>query len=178
MVCQKNRTGNDLRSYNRDLFMREMAMSTTEDTILIGVSRLRNLIHREMEKHFRKFGLTSAQFSVLEALYSKGELNVGEIQEYILGTPGNVPVIINNLVKSGYAAKKQSEKDRRISEISLTDEGMKLVKSIYPHPHQEWLEDIMSGLSKDEREELASVLRKCCRKIKPKGNEEDKGGSA
>ena len=145
-------------------------MSTTEEIILIGVSRLRNLMHREMENHFREFGLTNAQFSVLEALYSKGELNVGEIQEYILGTPGNVPVIINNLAKSGYVAKKQSETDRRIYKISLTDEGLKLMERIYPHPHQEWLEDILSVLSENERKELAAILLKSYKKIRPREN--------
>ena len=48
-------------------------MSTTEEIILIGVCRLRNLMIREMENHFREYGLTSAQFSVLEVLYAKGD---------------------------------------------------------------------------------------------------------
>lgn len=141
-------------------------MSTTEDKILIGISRLRNLMHREMENHFREYGLTSAQFSVLEALYSKGELTVGEIQETILGTPGNVPVIINNLVKSGYVTRAQDEKDRRVSRITLSDTGRELVSSIFPQPHQAWLEDILAALSEDEKNELASVLVRSYQKIR------------
>lgn len=146
-------------------------MGTTEDNILIGISRIRNIMHRKMEGHFHEFGLTSAQFSVLEAIYSKGELNVGQIQESILGTPGNVPVIINNLVKSGYVVKKQSNQDRRISEISLTNLGRDLMASIYPHPHQEWLEEILSGLSRTERQTLATILIQSYQKIKAKSED-------
>lgn len=150
-------------------------MSTTEEKILIGVSRLRNLMHREMESHFREYGLTSAQFSVLEALNSKGELTVGKIQELILGTPGNVPVIINNLVKDGYVTKTQDAQDRRVSRIALSDAGHELISSIYPQFHQAWLEDILDTLSEDEKKELASVLVRSYQKIsKHRGGSEEK----
>ena len=142
-------------------------MSTTEEKILIGVSRLRNLMHREMESHFREYGLTSAQFSVLEALNSKGELTVGKIQELILGTPGNVPVIINNLVKDGYVTKTQDAQDRRVSRIAISDAGHELIKA--------WLEDILDALSEDEKKELASVLVRSYQKIsKHRGGSEEK----
>lgn len=140
-------------------------MSTTEEKILIGVSRLRNLMHREMGRHFGEYNLTTAQFSILEALYSNGDLNVGEIQEKILGTPGNTPGVINTLIKSGYVAKKQDENDRRISRVSMTESGKELMASIYPHPHQEWLEEILSVLSKEEREVLAKALHSSCDKM-------------
>ncbi|MEE1353907.1 MAG: MarR family transcriptional regulator [Acutalibacteraceae bacterium] len=141
-------------------------MSTTEEKILIGVSRLRNLMFREMETHFREYGLTSAQFSVLEALYSKGQLTVGEIQEAILGTPGNVPVIVNNLVKAGYVTKNRDEKDRRVSRITLSKEGKDLMESMYPQPHQSWLEEILAPLTKEERKELAAMLIKSYQSIR------------
>ena len=141
-------------------------MSTTEEKILIGVSRLRNLMHRAMERHFRENGLTSAQFSVLEALYSKGELKVTEIQEAILGTPGNVPVIINNLAKAGYVSKKQDAEDKRVSFISLTDSGRELIERIYPEQHQIWLEEILSPCSKEEKEKLSKLLIQSYNKVK------------
>ena len=121
---------------------------------------------REMENHFREYGLTSAQFSVLEVLYAKGELTVGEIQESILGTPGNVPVIINNLIKGGFATRTKDEKDRRVSRIALSPEGKQLMERIYPEPHQSWLEEILAPMAKEERKELEDMLVKTYQNIR------------
>lgn len=44
---------------------------------------------------FKKYGLTTSQFGVLVALYHKGSLSVGEVQEKILSTSGTIPVIWN-----------------------------------------------------------------------------------
>ncbi len=140
-------------------------MSTTEEVILICASRIRNLMHRELGRHFAEHGLTLAQFSVLEVLLAKGDLSVGEIQEKVLGTPGNIPGIINNLVKAGYVTKTPDEKDRRVSRVSMTEAGRELLAGIYPHPHQEWLEEILSPLSADERKTLASTLLKSYQKM-------------
>ncbi|WP_235899151.1 MarR family transcriptional regulator [Suipraeoptans intestinalis] len=46
--------------------------------------------------------MTLSQFAVLEALYSKGDLTVGEVREKILSSVGTIPVIVNNLVGRGY----------------------------------------------------------------------------
>ena len=141
-------------------------MSTVEEGIMIGASRLRNLLHRHMEGHFREHGLTSAQFSVLEALYAKGDLSVGDIQEAMLGTPGNVPVIINNLARDGFVTKYPGEKDRRVSMVRLTDRGRELMAGLYPHPHQEWLEEVLEPLSAQDRQDLAHLLARCVRKLR------------
>ena len=56
-------------------------MSKIELKIFIGMSRAINKINRATNKIYTKYGLTSGQFAVLEVLYHKGDLSVGEVQE-------------------------------------------------------------------------------------------------
>ena len=42
---------------------------------------------------------------VLEALYSKGDMSVGEVRERILSSVGTIPLIVNNLVKMNYVER-------------------------------------------------------------------------
>lgn len=55
-------------------------MSKIQLKIFIGMSRALNKINRATNKVYAKYGLTSGQFAVLEALYHKGDLSVGEVQ--------------------------------------------------------------------------------------------------
>ena len=43
---------------------------------------------------FKKHDLTPTQFSVLETLYSKGELRIQDLIDRILATSGNMTVVI------------------------------------------------------------------------------------
>lgn len=60
-----------------------------------------------------EYNLTLGQFAVLEALYHKGDLTVGQVQRAILSSSGTVPVIVGNLEKRGYLARQTDEADRR-----------------------------------------------------------------
>ena len=78
-------------------------MSKPELKILIGMHRTANAIDRKTAQIAGAYGLTLGQFSVLEALYHKGDLTVGQVQEAILSTSGTIPVIVGKLEKEGMA---------------------------------------------------------------------------
>ena len=37
---------------------------------------------------------------------------------------------------------------------------------LYPHPHQEWLEEVLEPLSAQDRQDLAHLLARCVRKLR------------
>ena len=49
---------------------------------------------------FKKHDLTPTQFSVLETLYSKGELRIQDLIDRILATSGNMTVVIKKARRS------------------------------------------------------------------------------
>ncbi len=134
-------------------------MEKTELKIFIGMSRALNKINRATNKVYTKYGLTSGQFAVLEDLYHKGELSVGEVQEKILSTSGTIPVIVKNLEKEGFLQKSNDESDKRRFILQITQKGKELMDIIYPE-NEEIIISMINTWSKDEQEEILNYMRK------------------
>lgn len=134
-------------------------LNKTDASLMIGFSRITNYLQHEISILCSKYDLTQTQFAILEVLYSKGELLVGEIQKLILSTPGNVPYVINNLIKKGYVIKVNVESDKRCSRISLTPAGKDKILEILP-AHDKLLTEKFGVLAVSEKDELLSLLLK------------------
>lgn len=116
-------------------------------------------VGRKSEKTIRPTGLTIPQFSVLEILYNKGDLKVGDIIEKSLSTVGNISLVIDNLCKLGYTEKKKCTMDKRITYVTLTEKGKELMDNMWT-PHVEEMNNIMSVLDLEEKETLINLLKK------------------
>jgi len=134
-------------------------LNGTDASLMIGISRITNHLQHEVSLLCIEYDLTQTQFAILEVLHSKGELLTGEIQRLILSTPGNVPYVINNLIKKGLVTKLNVESDKRCSRISLTQAGENKVLEILP-AHDELLTKKFGVLSDNEKEELLSLVLK------------------
>lgn len=135
--------------------------SAVDLRMVIGLNRSVNLLGRRAGQIFRKHGLTTMQFAVLEALYHKSDLRIGEIIEKVLTTGGNMTVVINNLEKQQLVHKRCAPTDSRAFVISLTESGRARLEAVFP----EYLEDMqktMSVLSDDEKTAVVKALRKLC----------------
>lgn len=127
--------------------------------IFIAMSRALNKVNRQSSQVFRKFDLTTGQFAVLEALYHKGDRTVGELQELILSTTGNMPVIINNLKDRGLVESCKKIDDKRFTVISLTERGRELISKVFPE-NKIIIEEYFSKLSDEEQKSLLKMLLK------------------
>ena len=65
----------------------------------------------------------------------------------------------NRVIDCSKRIKKQDEKDRRASLISITSKGTYLVEKIFSD-HINNLDKVLSILNKDEKENLISLLKK------------------
>ena len=110
---------------------------------------------REQERH----GLGATEFAVLEALYHKGPLLVGEVSSRILLTSGSTTYVVDKLEQRGLVSRRPCESDRRALYVELTDEGRALIAGIFPD-HAKAVEAAMSGLSIDEQRELIALLKR------------------
>ncbi len=125
----------------------------------IGITRNYLEGERRMMAFLKGYGLTMAQFGVLEALYHLGEMKVGDLIEKTLNTNGNMTVVLKNLERDGMVTRKCDEGDRRASIIAVTPEGAALVEKIFP-AHLENLEKRYAPLSGGEMDQLAHLLKK------------------
>src|SRR5690554_2841099 len=100
--------------------------------VLISLSRCFQSVRKRETEVIREGGLTIAQFAVLEILYHKGDLRIGDIIEKTLATGGNMTVVIDNLEKEDLVSKYSDPDDGRASLISITDKGKRLIEKIFP----------------------------------------------
>lgn len=134
-------------------------MNDIELKIIIGMHRNVNDIDRKTSKIASQYGLTFSQFAVLEALYSKGDMNIGMIRKHILSSKGTITMIINNLVKMKYVLRKSDENDRRVCIISLTNEGRKIIEKLYPK-NKKMIKKYINLLTSEEKDNLFYLMKK------------------
>lgn len=134
-------------------------MGNIELKILIGMHRNTNAIDKETSKLAQQQGLTFSQFAVLEALYSKGEMTVGEVRKTILSSMGTIPLIIDNLAKMNYVRRRGDENDRRRCIVSLTNEGRSVIEKLAVR-NASMIIDYMSVLTLEEKNTLSYLMKK------------------
>ncbi|GAB6692744.1 MarR family transcriptional regulator [Streptococcus uberis] len=116
-------------------------------------------IDAKVSESYKEFELTPTQFAVLDVLYAKGTLKIGELINSMLATSGNMTVVIKNMEKKGWVERIMCPNDKRSFLVSLTEEGERVIKKALPK-HIERVEETFSVLTETEQEELIRLLKK------------------
>ena len=98
----------------------------------VVLARSFRAIEAHAEADVARHELTLAEFGVLEALFHKGPLLLGDLQRRILVSSGGVTWLVNRLVKRGLVERRPCEGDKRARYAALTPRGEAFVKRIFP----------------------------------------------
>lgn len=127
--------------------------------LFVVLSRASTAVHDWMNQHADLHDLTLTEFTILEALYHKGPLLLGDVQKKILLSSGGVTYTVDRLVEKGLVVRRECESDRRARYAALTPKGEALIARIFP-AHAERIEQVMGTLSAREQDEAIALLRK------------------
>jgi MarR family 2-MHQ and catechol resistance regulon transcriptional repressor len=136
--------------------------ASAEDTALklwVVLARSQLAVARHAEADVARHGLTLAEFAILEVLYHRGPLLLGEVQRKILVSSGGVTYLVDRLAGKGLVERRECTHDRRARYAALTPAGEKLVARIFPE-HARRIARAVSGLSKTEQLQAITLLRK------------------
>lgn len=125
----------------------------------IKLTRASESVNGRLARHLSDANLTVSQFGTLEALMHLGPLNQRELGQKLLKSGGNITLVIDNLIKSGWVEKKTDPNDRRAVIISLTKQGKDFIEDFFPQ-HLEKIKEEFSVLTTKEKEQLASICKK------------------
>jgi MarR family transcriptional regulator, 2-MHQ and catechol-resistance regulon repressor len=109
----------------------------------------------DIERH----GLTTGEFGILESLYHKGPMLLGEVQRRILVSSGGITYLVDRLEGKGLVERRQCPGDRRARYAALTERGEALIREIFPG-HARAVAHALSGLPAEEQEEALALLRR------------------
>lgn len=107
----------------------------------------------------QQHGLSPAEFAILEALYHKGPMLLGEVQRKALVSSGGTTFLVDRLVKRGLVERQACPTDRRARYAALTREGAALMQAIFP-AHAAAVRDAMAGLATTEQKAATALLRR------------------
>jgi MarR family 2-MHQ and catechol resistance regulon transcriptional repressor len=126
--------------------------------LYVVLTRASEALHAHARAHIASHGLTEAEFAILDALYHKGRLLLGEVQKKILVSSGGITFLVDKLEKRGLVQRTLCESDRRARYAELTDEGRVLMERIFPS-HAEAIRRAMSGLGAADQRAAIELLK-------------------
>lgn len=126
--------------------------------LLVVLARAMSSIARHTEAHVTRHDLTGAEFGVLEALYHKGPLLLGELQRSVLVSSGGTTFLMDRLEKRGLVERRPCATDRRARYAALTPAGRQLMQRIFPG-HAEVIRRALSGLGVADQRKAIQLLR-------------------
>ncbi|MFC5701423.1 MarR family winged helix-turn-helix transcriptional regulator [Cohnella faecalis] len=127
--------------------------------LFVVLSKAYKAVMDHAVKDMKQHGLSPSEFTVLELLYHKGKFPLQQIGEKILVTSGSVTYNIDKLEKKGYLKRIPCDDDRRVTFAGITEAGQQLFDRIFPD-HAAAIHSVMRGLSSEEKETAASLLKK------------------
>jgi MarR family 2-MHQ and catechol resistance regulon transcriptional repressor len=142
--------------------MRRRKTPEATHTWLIMLKTLQAVRHLALPPIFKE-GLGDSDFRVLEILLHKGPMPVNAIGPKVNLNPGSVSVAVDRLYKKGLVSRVESERDRRVRTVSLTEKGRRVFVAIF-RQHAALLKRAFQGVSPEERHRLEKVLKRIGRR--------------
>lgn len=125
----------------------------------VVLARAYNAVSARLSEDIARHDLTPTEFAILEVLYHKGPLLLGEVQRKILVTSGGITYLVDRLVEKGLVKREECAEDRRARYAVLTPAGSALIRKIFPQ-HAMAIERAVSGLSTTEQREAVLLLKR------------------
>jgi len=116
-----------------------------------------------MEKRIRRrfvdrYDVTLPRFDVMAALDREPDgMTMGALSRKLLVSSGNVTGVVQALLRDGYVGMAASPTDGRASIVRLTAEGRDYFAGL-AEAHHEWVETMLAGMSRADREALYELL--------------------
>ncbi len=127
--------------------------------VWVALARCSASVSRASADDIRGYGLTQAQFAVLDVLYHKGPMPLRALGRKLLVTSGNVTFVADQLEKAGLVRRRRQADDRRVIHANLTAKGERLMARVFPL-HADRMRGIAAVLSATEQTRLAGLLKK------------------
>lgn len=124
-------------------------------TLVRAHASLSRLSNADIAQH----GFSPSEFSILEVLFHKGPLLLGDLQRKVLVSSGGITFLVDRLAARGLVERQECPSDRRARFAALTRDGQALMKRIFP-PHADAMLRAVSGLSAAEQRTATALLRK------------------
>jgi MarR family 2-MHQ and catechol resistance regulon transcriptional repressor len=127
--------------------------------LVIALARSYQALEQGVRPQLAEQGLGMTEFAVLEVLYHKGALPLGEIRDRILVTGASTTYVVKKLEERGLIRRRICTDDQRVVFGELTSKGRALIDEVFP-AHVDRLREVLAGLSVSEKQTVTRLLRR------------------
>ncbi len=125
----------------------------------VVLMRASKSVEERIKKDIKSYGVSITEFTILEALYHKGDLTVNQICDAVLINSGSMTYVIDKLQQRGLLERITSEEDRRVIHVRITNQGKELMDDIFPQ-HEKVIEKVFKDVSPEELESVIDILKR------------------
>jgi DNA-binding MarR family transcriptional regulator len=130
---------------------------------LLALRTTAQRVENTLGSWFADAGLTPQKFGVLIVLAAEGEpISLSSLRRFLGTTQANVTGLVAGLERDGFIDRKASTEDRRVSYISLSRSGKRIITSMLPEYFRKSRASLR-GLSPAEKKTLVELLSKVVR---------------
>lgn len=135
-------------------------MNREEESLraLTVILRASGSITQMVKKDMDSYGVNPTEFMVLELLYNRGPQAIQVIGNKVLLASSSITYVIDQLEKKDFVQRKKNKEDRRVTLVSLTAKGQKLMKEIFPQ-HSSVISKLFEDLSDQDLTKLSESLK-------------------
>ena len=120
-----------------------------------------------------RYGLTQMEYDILMFLHNNPQHNTAaEIVKVRKSTKSHVSISLKNLENKGLVERIQSETNKKHIEIVLLDKAELIVEAGI-NAQKEFAQDVLSGLTEEEKRMCINVFNKICNNAEEHLKEQD-----
>jgi DNA-binding MarR family transcriptional regulator len=122
----------------------------------VRMLRLSQKVQPALAETLRRLGLNPAEFDILDTLAAREGLTQQELADALLVTKGNMTYHLCRMEERGLVDRRPEGRKNR---LYLTGESRRLLEEALPE-HEALIDERFSGLSVEDRAQLADLLGK------------------
>lgn len=143
------------------------------EKLLQQINYFTNLVSREQHHSNaqpNEIMVSRAQGHLLGLLLVQDGLTQKELSKELRIRPASLGELVDKLQQSGYVERRVNEKDKRSSNVYLTEEGRRSANEVM-QSRMELVDRIFSGLSEEEKNQLSTLMSKLIYSIEQSSGE-------
>jgi DNA-binding MarR family transcriptional regulator len=119
------------------------------------------LVEDEVRSRLRQsFDVTLPRFDLMAQLHkTPGGMTLSELSSRMMVSNGNLTALVERLAEAGQLERRPAPQDRRAVIVALTPVGERAFAQM-AEQHEDWIADMLAGLSEGEIEQLMGLLGK------------------
>jgi len=127
--------------------------------LLVALLLVQSLLERRSEAFFQPFGLTGAQFNILNLLAAdEGRMDQAALVDSLLVGKSSISIVLNRMVRDGLVKREEHPKDRRQVVLVLTAKGRALWRKISPS-YEAGVKKVFGSLPAKRRKQFLEDLK-------------------